>query len=113
MAKLRAFFIIVALASVLFGVGFDVYAVYGQSAVNTELLQERLNSVVAHQARVDDETASFRDQARALDMAFERRLTILETLAESNTYLMRGISLAIACMLAKELFLWRKKGSDD
>lgn len=111
-----------ALVFVVFGIGFDVYTVYGQSrrGPDPELLQYRLNSVVAHQTSMEIDFNNFKEESRRRDLVNEARLTKLETTSESNTNYLRAIMGAVFAMAGKELLAsliakrkQRRRNNDD
>ena len=91
------------LIAIVVSAGLDMY-VYAQTNnldhYDLGVLKEK---VTDHVASSDRRMENLEVEGKAT----ERRLTILETLAESNTYLLRGIAVAIALLALKEMLVWR------
>lgn len=113
MTRCKGFIVLFCFCCLTYGVFNDVYIYSGQRVKNDQQidvggLQERINALNAQVIRNDDQISQLMAQQQALALSTAERLTKLETLAEQNTYLIRGVVSAVLLLVIKAYIDWKQ-----
>lgn len=79
--------------------------IYSQGRISTEILQERITSMaltLGQQGAILDQVVAD-NYRRAIEQ--EKRITALESMAEGNSWLLRGIAAAVGITTLKDIML--------
>lgn len=98
----RSAFSVLILMACGFGVGMDVYTYAQTPAIDHTEIMILKDKVERDTVQSDRRLKDLEDDSKSSN----RRVTVLETMAESNTYYLRAVTLAIILMAAKELFVF-------
>lgn len=112
--KLCRLFIVRSSLFALFFISAGLSAdIYSQGRVNTEILNERITSMALkigqQDALIDRLVAD--NYHRALEQ--EKRITALESMAEGNSWLLRGIAAAVGINFLKDIMLARRRKAEE